>query len=396
MTEIQYFISFTSVILFIGFPLAFFGLRFFIKETVTFKTLVVLTAMGGLFSILIYGGSFLSIWHILWEIIIGVAIIYIGSKALKIIYSKMLTEVELAMAKFSDGNFSFLKSDDYKHRKDQIGKIIFSSAKLGKKVDQMFERVTKEVDKIDNVQEQMNKTSTELNTFASKQAESVILISDSAERLVNAITQHTLQSSQAYNKAKKAVVKTQINDKNVRKSIQSLTDISSRVSVISDIAFQTHLLSLNAAIEAAKVKQGGEGFKAVAQQIRKLSEKSSVSSKEISVMIKKSNAVAERTQRISKQILPEVSAASNIIKEISSQGESQVSGAEVINQAIKSIIKTSQLVAENAQKIDEFSDILNGLTKNIKNNTNFIISEDKEHSTHNNSEEIRNKKRGLL
>ena len=371
MTEIQQLILFTALIVLAGFPLSFFGLRYFLKETVTFKTIIVLIAVNGLISILVYGGSLLSFWHLFWEVPIAGFLIYAASITLKRIYNDIYTEIEDVMQNFSKGNFEFAKSIEYENRTDRTGKIIKSIAIFENRVLKIFEKVQNDVIKIEDVQTKMNNTSFELNSFASKQADSIILIADSAEQLVNTITSYSKQAEEAYSKTKKAVIKTQINDKNVKNSIQSLMDISSKITIISDIAFQTHLLSLNAAIEAAKVNQGGEGFKAVAQQIRKLSEKSSGASKEIAGMVKKSNAVAERTQRISKQILPEVSAASNIVKKISTQGKTQISGAEVINQSIKSISKTSNFLAENAKYIDVFSKTLGELTIQIKDNIKF-------------------------
>jgi len=234
---------------------------------------------------------------------------------------------------------------------DEIGQLLFAMQRM---VEKFKEMVTKVKDAADTVAiESRNlRTSVEaMSQGASQQAAAAQETSASMEEMTANMRQNVENAKVAEQIALKSKEDARQGGLAVTKTIAAMHTIEERTTLIQQIALQTHLLSMNATIEAAKAEDYGKGFAVVASEVRSLAKHSQETADEIETLIKSSVAISAEAGQFLEHLMPGSHKTAELIKEISAASVEQLSGAEHINAAVQQLDTVIQQNAANSEQL---------------------------------------------
>jgi methyl-accepting chemotaxis protein len=224
----------------------------------------------------------------------------------------------------------------------------------------------------------------EISNAANTQAASLEETSASLEEITSNVTSSNQTVAQMAKYGEKVKESVSLGEKladNTAKSMDEInnqtTAINEAITVIDQIAFQTNILSLNAAVEAATAGEAGKGFAVVAQEVRNLASRSAEAAKEIKTLVENAQTKASDGKEIAnemidgyKQLNENIIFTLKLIDDVNVASREQTTGIVQINDAINNLDQLTQKNAQNASDAETIAIKTKSISQVIVDNVN--------------------------
>jgi len=287
-----------------------------------------------------------------------------------------------------------LRQDISLARNDEIGELSQSLGTVIKSWQSMVQKILDGAVKLSTAAAEIAATSEEMSRGADSQMTQILKTSSGMEEMSGSIqevsrnAQNTSEAAVAASslasegsvKVKDTVARIAAVNESIKKLNQRSQEIGKVVQLIGEIAAQTNILSLNAAIEAARAGEHGRGFEVVAEEIRKLAQRTTESTAEIAALIeeiKNENQEAARMMEAGtvmateagqtlENIVGGIVSTTDMVQVISSAAAQQARAAEEIAEALQSISGVSKQTVTASRETVKSTQDLSALADQLK------------------------------
>ena len=303
-------------------------------------------------------------------LILGVVFSFFSAKRLV----KRVDNVITTVNRIAEGDLT-VNIDQSAITKDEVGQLQSAVYSYIVKMRDIITGVRDGTDRLANSTQQVNDTAETLSQGAAAQATSLETTTSAIELLTASIHENANNAKVTEKMATTAANEVKQGGGAVDQTVTAMKQIAGKVNLIEDIAYKTDLLSLNAAIEAARAGKHGKGFNVVASEVRKLAEMSRLTAQEINELALNSVTVAENAGRLINEIVPKISETASLVQNITSASQEQADSIRQINGAMAQLDKVIQQNADASEQLAVTSKELNHEAGELQHAVAFYVCE---------------------
>jgi methyl-accepting chemotaxis protein len=234
---------------------------------------------------------------------------------------------------------------------DELTQLLRAMDGMAHRIREVMGQVRTEADGLTSASGHVASTSTSLSQGTSEQASAVEETTASLTQMTASINQTAANARQTEQMAQQGARDTEHSGGAVTETVQAMRAIAEKVLLIQEIAYQTNILSLNAAIEAGRAGEHGRGFAVVSSEVRRLAERSQGAAREIAVLATSSVATAERAGERLGALVPSIRKTADLVQEVALAASEQATSVGHVSRAMGQVSVVTQQNASAAEEL---------------------------------------------
>ena len=279
-----------------------------------------------------------------------------------------LDKINITLRQYSESKFDTKINDQGLY--GDLGSVANGIKLVGNNTSEILAMIMNTGDSLKENTKVLSGASANLSKSSNKQAASLEETAAALEQITANIKGNTEASSKMAMLAQNVTASAQNGLTLANETAKSMDEINTQVSsineaieVIDQIAFQTNILSLNAAVEAATAGEAGKGFAVVAAEVRNLASRSAEAAKEIKDIVEHASSKARAGKQISSKMIEgydelndNIKNTIEMIENVANASKEQERGIVQINDAVSALDKSTQENATVADRISNMSE----------------------------------------